>query len=482
MVNSKEIVIELTDLPNYKNNFTGPLAQIGVSTIDDLRQVLMDEDRTISMISAVKGLGPKTVQDWKSALTASEEPTDGGTGEAEVVLVAAVLEPEETDVVLSEVVLEAEEVRGPSAGEGLPPKITGGVPAEPKGERNLSCTMEDLSGIQQTAIDLLRMNGAKKKGLLASVDYVTKRLNAAGLNVTVDKESGAPTILASKGEGGLVLWGHLDTDILDDMEKKEQGVVQGDIIHGRGAANMKGAVAAMICAAERAAAWPVPFSIVLTTDALGDQQGAKELAKSPALQNSKGVLIFGPTGMRPVIGQAGYAAIRVRISGEGAVMQMASFLDLLSGQVQESSGRLAVKVGMIRGGKRKRPFGQARSCEVAMELETMDATDSAIRMINELLTEKDYQIEELCRSEMVEFDRSSDLTRTMTKLTMKEPVFMMVHSEATEIVPMNRKIVICGPGTMANIASDQEFVTLRELEGTYEAILGLIDGSASMKS
>jgi acetylornithine deacetylase/succinyl-diaminopimelate desuccinylase-like protein len=113
-----------------------------------------------------------------------------------------------------------------------------------------------------------------------------------------------------------------------------------------------------------------------------------------------------------------------------------------------------------------------------MELETLDTTDSTIRMINELLTGTDYQIEDLCRSEMVEFDRSSDLARAMTELTKKEPIFMMVHSEADKIGQGNHKIVICGPGTVANALSDQEFVTLRELEGTYEAILNLIDGSA----
>lgn len=68
MANSKDIV-ELTDLSCYKDSFTTPLAELGVRTVDDLSRVLMDEEKTSSMISSIKGLGPKTVILWKKALS-----------------------------------------------------------------------------------------------------------------------------------------------------------------------------------------------------------------------------------------------------------------------------------------------------------------------------------------------------------------------------------------------------------------------------
>jgi acetylornithine deacetylase/succinyl-diaminopimelate desuccinylase-like protein len=43
------------------------------------------------------------------------------------------------------------------------------------------------------------------------------------------------------------------------------------------------------------------------------------------------------------------------------------------------------------------------------------------------------------------------------------------------IVPANQRIVIYGPGTMASAVSDQEYVTISELERTYEVILSLVD-------
>ena len=466
MENSSEKILELTDLPNYRIIFTEPLEEFGVITVDDLILVLKDDDRKESMISAVKGLGPRTVDAWENALTGLENSVDISAPEPNIV------SPEEE---FSDEPLETTQEIAVEPEVDLPEKEAENLPTELTEERNLFCSMEEFKNIQRTAIDLLRMNGSKKKGQSASVEYVKKRLTEAGLKVAVNEESGFPAIVATKGEGGIVLWGHLDTERMKGMKKKEQGDILGNMIHGRGAANMKGAVASMVCAANRLSTWGVPFSIVLTTDALDEQIGAESLSKNPLIQNSKGILILGPTGMRPIIGQPGYAAVKISTSGEGAVMKMAAFLKRLDEQIEDSSGRLTLKTGLIQGGKRKRPFDSPLSCEIIMELETSETTDSAIMMLEDLLAEMEHKIEVMCQSEMAEFDRASELVMAMTELTKKEPTVELTHSEAAMIVPANGKIVIYGPGTMASAVSDQEYVTISELERTYEVILGMAD-------
>jgi acetylornithine deacetylase/succinyl-diaminopimelate desuccinylase-like protein len=471
MVYSKRIITELTDLSYYKDSFTAPLAEFGVTTVDDLSKVLMDNERTASLISAVKGLGPKTVQQWKVILSESEESTEIAESEAEEPTIAPEEREAETEPVTEELISPADK------GEELSDAEVEEMPTTPKFERNIYCTMADLNKIQKTAVDLLQMNGAKKKGLISSVDYVAKELTEAGMEVSVDKEVDCPVIVATKGEEGVVLWGHLDTERLAGMKKKKQGIIQGDMINGRGAANMKGAVAAIICAANRLVSWHVPFSIVLTTDALDQQKGAEAMANDSVIRHSKGIIMFSPTGMRAVIGQYGYAAILVTTYGDGAVMKMASFLKTLTSQIDDSSGSLSVKTGLIRGGRRKMPYAPALSCEVVLEVETRDATDTAIEMIEGILDETEHNVDILCRSEMAEFDRTGDLVAAVTELTKTEPVFEMIHSEASKIVSANQKIVICGPGDIANSLSNQEYVTLSELEKTFEAILSLIDGA-----
>jgi len=466
MANNREKIVKLTDLPNYKDLFTGSLEKFGVTSIDNLLQVLKDDQRTALMISAVNGLGPKTIQAWKISLLENDRSSEETAKETKVACSSA--ESNEAP---------KEDIAGP-----VFENIVESVSHEDEKsmnkvmiERNLFCTMEELKEVQRTTTDLLQMNGAKKKGQLASIEYVSRRLTEAGLEVTVDGESGFPTVVATIGEGGLVLWGHLDTERMKGMKRKEQGEFLGDMIHGRGAADMKGAVACMLCAANGLATWNIPFSIVLTTDGLGEPTGAESLAKNPVIHNSIGILVLGPTGIRPIIGQIGYAAVKVRTVGEGSVMKMAAFLKMLTNQIAESSGQLSVKTGLIKGGKKKRPFESPRSCEVILELETLEATVSAIEKMESLLSGMEYEIEVLCQSEMIEFDRSSDLAKILADFTKKEPAFELIHSEAAKIVPVNQKIMICGPGNIVDAVTAQEYVTLSDLERTYEAILNLMD-------
>ena len=156
-------------------------------------------------------------------------------------------------------------------------------------------------------------------------------------------------------------------------------------------------------------------------------------------------------------------------------MKMASFLKDLDDHSEDSSGKLSVKTGLIHGGDRKRPFESPLSCEVVVELETMETTDSATKMIDDLLAETDHELEVICKSEMTEFDRSSEMALVMTELTKKEMKFQLSHSEAAMIVRVNDRIVSLVPGTMANAVTDQEYVTLNDLEWTFEIVLNLLD-------
>ncbi|HEY3420899.1 MAG TPA: M20/M25/M40 family metallo-hydrolase [Methanomassiliicoccales archaeon] len=468
---SKRIIEELSNLPNYKDNFTESLAEFGVTSIEDLRQVLSDTERTSSMISAVKGLGPRTVQLWEKALSSTEEASENISEE----------QPEAPEETQENVEPMEEEAAIPATEEETPHDEVVEGPGIHRPERNLSCTMADLKEIQQTTVDLLQMNGSKKKGRMASVEYAVKKLTGAGMEVTISKEGGAPVVVANKGEGGIVLWGHLDTERLAGMKRKKQGNIQGDMVNGRGAANMKGAVATMICVSNRLVSWQVPFSIVLTTDSLGEQKGAESLADDSLIRRSKGILMLAPTSMRSVVGQYGYAAILVTTYGDGAVMKMASFLKGLTNEIESSPERLSVKTGLIRGGKKRMPYAPALSCGVVLEIETRETTDFAISIIEGILDQTEHNVEILCRSEMAEFDRTNDLVASVTELTKTEPVFEMIHSEAGKIVSANPKIVLCGPGNIANSQSDQEYVTLNDLEKTFETILTLIDGAEPLE-
>src|ERR687886_704973 len=125
----------------------------------------------------------------------------------------------------------------------------------------------------ELAVDLVRIDsvnpalvpGAAGEG--AIVAHLAERLGARGLDVDVVTAGRRPSLLArSTGTGHgrkILLNGHLDTVGVGGMSAPWGGTVDGDRLRARGAAEMKGGVAAMVAAAEGVAARRVAGDVVL---------------------------------------------------------------------------------------------------------------------------------------------------------------------------------------------------------------------------
>jgi large subunit ribosomal protein L32e len=77
-----------TDLPGFKEANTGELAQIGIASVDELRTALNDEARFKEIIKTLSGVGPKTAENWRNALSGgapAEPETVVEAVEAEVI-------------------------------------------------------------------------------------------------------------------------------------------------------------------------------------------------------------------------------------------------------------------------------------------------------------------------------------------------------------------------------------------------------------
>ncbi len=104
--------------------------------------------------------------------------------------------------------------------------------------------------------------------------------------------------------GGFALSGHMDTVPATGWETDpwDPRVADG-VLHGLGAVDMKGAVAACILAA-RAVAPHIPATLLLTTDEETTKAGARAVAGSALARrlNLRGIVVAEPTGMVPVRG------------------------------------------------------------------------------------------------------------------------------------------------------------------------------------
>ena len=209
---------------------------------------------------------------------------------------------------------------------------------------------------------------------------------------------------------------------------------------------MKGAVAVLLCVVKRMVTWDVPFTIVLTTDSLGEEKGAQWMAQSPMMKESKGVLMLAPTSMNPMVGQLGNVRMKVDISGEDAVLATSDFLTKLSNGADSLPGQQWLRIGLIRGGKRKTPFGRAASCQTALEILTSNPTDVVIGLAEDAFADHDHLTEIFSRTEPLEFDSDSALVRSVIDITGKEPKLYSSSTETGWLLPSVSNICICGPG------------------------------------
>jgi succinyl-diaminopimelate desuccinylase len=159
-----------------------------------------------------------------------------------------------------------------------------------------------------------------------------ERLEAAGLEVVAHELDGAATrtslVARWPGRGdapALCLTGHLDTVPLGGSDWARDplgGEVDGDRLHGRGASDMKGGVAAIVVAAERLAALGrgrAGLELVLCAGEETGCDGALALARSGnALGDAGALLVAEPTTNYPCVAHKGVVWLDALAEGRTA--------------------------------------------------------------------------------------------------------------------------------------------------------------------
>jgi acetylornithine deacetylase len=173
--------------------------------------------------------------------------------------------------------------------------------------------------------------------------YVAERMRAAGLAVRVWEPEpaelppsrypipaglvfrGRPQLVATaKGTGGgrtLLLNGHVDVVGVEPREQWTSDPFAAEIrdgrLHGRGACDMKGGVAAMLLAAEVLRALEVPLEGDLVVNTVTDEEstGAGSLAVAASGVRADGGIIPEPTGLRAWLGARGSLMPAVTVDG-----------------------------------------------------------------------------------------------------------------------------------------------------------------------
>jgi len=145
----------------------------------------------------------------------------------------------------------------------------------------------------------------------------------AGLEAeVVDDPPGRPSVLArARGRGGgrsLLFCGHLDTVGVAGMAEPHVPRVRGGRLHGRGAVDMKGGVAAALLAAREAARRGLAGDVLVA--AVADEEhaslGVQALLARGACADA--AVVCEPTGLEVCVAHKGFAWLEVEATGRAA--------------------------------------------------------------------------------------------------------------------------------------------------------------------
>lgn len=330
----------------------------------------------------------------------------------------------------------------------------------------------------------------------------------------VDAAPGRPSVLArvQRGPGrSLILNGHLDTVGVDGMVVDPfDPVVRDGRLWGRGAADMKGGVAAALAAARDAVfeGFQGTLMVALTADEEEQGRGARRLVEEGL--RADGAVVCEPTGLAIMPAHKGFTWVELEFRGRAAhgsrpelgvdaIRHAGLFLSRL-GELESSLaerdphpllGLGSVHAGTIRGGTALSVYPE--SCTVTLERRTLPGeTVEAFR------TEVEFVLGRL-RSDVPSLDASVEVTLHRAGSEVPEDHALVVAMadaireaglepsvdgmtawvEAVTFNETGTPAVCFGPGSIEAAHSADESVPVAEIEAAHRTLTAFIRGFLS---
>ncbi|MGZ4480625.1 MAG: M20 family metallopeptidase [Gaiellales bacterium] len=258
------------------------------------------------------------------------------------------------------------------------------------------------SGIDaiRLAQELIRIETCQDdRGVVRALELLGQFAGQAGASWEVLHHRGAPAGLVARwgrrGSPRLALCGHIDTVPADEAAWTRpplSGVVERGRLHGRGACDMKGALAAMAIALRDVAALKHDalddVALVITTAEEVDSSGASALLSMGALDGVSEMLIGEPTRLDVGVGHKGALWVSLTTSGvpahssqpeqgRNAILEMLDCITpygelerRLTGGVDDPVlGRPTVSLNIVRGGVARNVV--PAECSVELDIRTV---------------------------------------------------------------------------------------------------------------
>jgi len=336
--------------------------------------------------------------------------------------------------------------------------------------------MNPTEYIRSLLTELVRTPSASGMEMDAILNLVQGALEDLGLRSVVHEDVAAVT--ASSGHGGVLFNGHLDTVPEGSGWTKDPGMWQGDVLYGRGAADMKAGCVAALAAARDLRDRGIPFSLLFTTDEETSMEGAKKLAASRLVREAASVVVAEPTGLQVVTSEKGVLWYRATVRGRGAhgslphlgdnaVYRMGKVLPHLEplGRTREALEEITVNLGTIRGGTAANVVADV--CTVELDCRNPPGTS---KEDVEALLRSAFQaagvaadVELYHEVPAAAIPQDAPHVRLMQGLANASVLRVPYGTEMAYYAAHNPRCLVFGPGAMDRIHGPDERVSLAEV-------------------
>jgi len=315
------------------------------------------------------------------------------------------------------------------------------------------------------------------------------------------------------GDGpSLMLNGHMDTVPAGDMANAFVPRIHNDVLWGRGACDMKGAIAAMACAMGAIRREDTSNHLtgdLLFTGTVGEETGSIGVkALIDAGVRTHYAIVGEPTSLRVGIAHKGACFIRISLTGRGAHgscpdkgvnavshasrMIQALETDLRSELSKRSHpllGTSTISVGRISGGTQ--PNIVAEQCFVDIDRRTLPGEKGTIEEIRALVANicdsidgLSWRVEEMSETSIVPHGALGTAPDTVLATSAQQtcqqvglpsdPVGVTYWTDGGHLAAFGIETIILGPGDIANAHGPNDRVETSELATSVDIYRDLV--------
>ena len=346
------------------------------------------------------------------------------------------------------------------------------------------------------------------------VDWFSRHGIDAGLQPVIDGRANVIARIPGDDGPSLMLCGHLDTVPAGDMADAFVPRVEEGVLWGRGACDMKGAVAAMCCAmaamvtAEDARRPSGDLVFAGTVDEESGGLGVKGLVDAGV--RTEYAVVGEPTNLHVARAHKGACFVRVTLSGRGAhgscpergvsAVSYASKIvraieeDLrprLAARTHPLLGTSTVSVGRLCGGTQ--PNIVAELCEIDIDRRTIPGESYTVAELRALVAGQcdgveglEYTVTEMPMTSVVphtplETPKASAMVDAAlgsladTGRSGEEPVGVTYWTDGSHLADQGIETIVLGPGDIAHAHGPAEHVAVGDLQTAVRVYRGLAD-------